>query len=74
MTSNNYSYYCDGDKCYKGEYEKYGIDYNEDDIVEMIIDFNKRTISFNVNDLNQGIAYYDIKQSDDIEYRFAVYS
>ena len=70
--SNNYGYTASGKKCSRNEVESYGIGCNENDTILTIIDFNKKTISFQINDKDQGIAYKNIQTNEKINYRFAV--
>ena len=40
----------------------------------MILDLINGTLSFNVNNINQGIAYKNITKNNNIKYRMAVYT
>eukprot|EP01084_Bolivina_argentea_P092764 166874_1 len=45
---------------------------DKNDTISMCLDLKKQEISFSINDNNQGVAYKDIEQGDDIKYRLFV--
>ena len=56
------------------EWKKYGQIYKEKDLISIILDLNKMTISFRLNGKDQGIAYSNIKDElyGDTKLRLAV--
>ena len=68
----NYAYCADGSKCSNGQiFKGYGHQWNNGDVVEMILDLEHSCISFFVNHRDNGIAY-KIQKGDDIHYSMAV--
>ena len=67
----NYGY-CGNFKVVNTAFKIYGDDFKENDILKMILDLKKKTLSFMINDKDQGIAFENIKYSPDIYYKMAV--
>eukprot|EP01084_Bolivina_argentea_P119458 211796_1 len=51
----------DGYKYNNGTSNKYGMSWNDTDIIEMKVDFLKQEIRYKVNDVDQGVAFNNIK-------------
>ena len=75
----NYAYLGDsGDVGHKGNWKQYDLQhsrrraFSNNDVVEIILDLNKRTISFTKNNVDLGIAYKDIPKSVDISFKLVI--
>eukprot|EP01084_Bolivina_argentea_P048919 90045_1 len=51
----------DGRKYNKGKSNKYGMSWNENDTIEMKVDFSTQEIKYKVNGVDQGVAFNNIK-------------
>ena len=61
-----------GQKVSKHNYKSYGKQFKENDIINMILNLKKRTISYKINDIDQGVAYNNIVVGNDVNYKLAV--
>ena len=73
----SYFYFSDGDFKHCENRNKYGIIYKDNDIIEMILDcsigrIGNATLRYKVNDVDQGIAFDNIKQNKSLSYKMAV--
>ena len=70
-----YALYYNGTKIRynKRLYQKYAkIGFKQGSIVKMTVNFAKRSISYNIDGQDCGVAFDNIKHSDDIKYKMAV--
>ena len=72
-TSMNYAYKANATKRVQNKSSNYGTQWKQNDIIEMIVNLSKQTISYAVNNKNQGIAFSKIKKDNNTIYRLAAY-
>ena len=69
----NYSYLGDlGNIGKMSKFNPYGPTFTNNDIIQIILDLNKQTLSFKKNGHDLGIAFQDIVQSQSISYKLAI--
>merc|ERR1712228_51900 len=69
----NYGYdVFNGQKVSKNKFADYGCKCSRMDKIEMILDLNRKQLSFIVNDMMQGVAYNDIEQSKNVKYKLSI--
>merc|ERR1712228_389208 len=69
----NYGYdVFSGQKVSKNKFADYGCKCSRMDKIEIILDLNRKQLSFIVNDMMQGVAYNDIEQSKNVKYKLSI--
>eukprot|EP01083_Nonionella_stella_P013587 38229_1 len=75
MKDINYGYSVEnGQKVSKKKYSDYGCKCNKNDKIQMILNLQKKQLSFTVNNIDQGVMFTDIQQNRNTKYRLAVFT
>ena len=73
LKSCNYAYdVFNGQKVSKNKFADYGCKCSRNDKIEMLLNLNKKQLSFRVNDIDQGVAYNDIEQNKNMKYSLSI--